>query len=440
LGHLRVKGFIDTNKNGEIAGKPIVSFREYQENCREDDDIIVITVQAEESRRSIINELRMANISDFFTFDWDDQYRIYDYLPYYVVYRKKTYMSYAEIIARADMSGLKKVAIYGENPYMKYLISEIKFQMEDVKIAIVDRKDWDTYDSNCDSISLEKAYYECDCIILNNRVCDDDIRFYILQNRWNKYKFLDIYDVDSKYNLFSFPKLVEWKNKYEGMRVFIIGNGPSLKIEDLETLRYHQEISFAFNKVYRVFDRTEWRPNLLAISDYSILINSQDEVRKLNCNILFADHYHKNGLCKKFDDVDYVHICDYEYNNTHPIFSDDVTKGVYCGYSVSYDIGLQLAIYAGAKEIYLIGMDHTMSGADVTASTHHFIPNYFSEEEKEAYKGLKGKFDRVTLAYEAAKEYASNCGVKIFNATRGGELEVFERVDFDSLFSCGGVE
>lgn len=36
--------------------------------------------------------------------------------------------------------------------------------------------------------------------------------------------------------------------------------------------------------------------------------------------------------------------------------------------------------------------------------------------------------------YQAARRYAETHGIKIYNATRGGELEVFERVDFDSLF------
>lgn len=40
----------------------------------------------------------------------------------------------------------------------------------------------------------------------------------------------------------------------------------------------------------------------------------------------------------------------------------------------------------------------------------------------------------MSLAYKAARKYADAHGIKIYNATRGGKLEVFERVDFDSLF------
>ena len=40
----------------------------------------------------------------------------------------------------------------------------------------------------------------------------------------------------------------------------------------------------------------------------------------------------------------------------------------------------------------------------------------------------------MVLAYKSAKKYADSHGIRIYNATRGGKLEVFERIDFDSLF------
>ena len=41
---------------------------------------------------------------------------------------------------------------------------------------------------------------------------------------------------------------------------------------------------------------------------------------------------------------------------------------------------------------------------------------------------------QMDVAYEAARKYADAHGIKIYNATRGGCLEAFPRVDFDSLF------
>ena len=42
--------------------------------------------------------------------------------------------------------------------------------------------------------------------------------------------------------------------------------------------------------------------------------------------------------------------------------------------------------------------------------------------------------NNMVLAYKSAKKYADSHGIRIYNATRGGKLEVFERIDFDSLF------
>lgn len=88
----------------------------------------------------------------------------------------------------------------------------------------------------------------------------------------------------------------------------------------------------------------------------------------------------------------------------------------------------------GFKEIYLLGIDHnyriTVSpdGNIVTNDKvqNHFCDNYALPVVPQLYKS--------SLAYLAAQQYASEHNIKIFNATRGGKLETFERVDFDSLF------
>ena len=46
---------------------------------------------------------------------------------------------------------------------------------------------------------------------------------------------------------------------------------------------------------------------------------------------------------------------------------------------------------------------------------------------------LPGAVELSIQGYRSAKVFAEKHGVKIFNATRGGYLEVFDRVDFDSI-------
>lgn len=58
----------------------------------------------------------------------------------------------------------------------------------------------------------------------------------------------------------------------------------------------------------------------------------------------------------------------------------------------------------------------------------HFIPNYCEKQP------VNLNVEYNVRAYKSARLYAENHGIKIYNATRGGELEVFERVNFDDIF------
>jgi hypothetical protein len=104
------------------------------------------------------------------------------------------------------------------------------------------------------------------------------------------------------------------------------------------------------------------------------------------------------------------------------------------GGTVTY-ICMQLAAYMGFSEIYLLGVDNTfargvkLNGEIVLGSTHdHFDDNY------KALSAFPAVIDAVNSAYTTAREYGESHNIKIRNATRGGALEIFERVDFDSLF------
>lgn len=121
----------------------------------------------------------------------------------------------------------------------------------------------------------------------------------------------------------------------------------------------------------------------------------------------------------------------------HPSFSEDISVYVGNGATVVYT-AIQFAVYMGIKEIYLIGVDHhfhTSKTADGKIVIDPNAKDYFSKE----YNNDKEKLpipntELSTFTFIAAKEYADSHGIKIFNATRGGKLEVYPRVNFDELF------
>jgi len=87
---------------------------------------------------------------------------------------------------------------------------------------------------------------------------------------------------------------------------------------------------------------------------------------------------------------------------------------------------IQLAVQEGATEIFLLGCDlgHTAGAGN------HFTPQYAASrpitEHKARWRNLANK-----MGHEFAK---ANSPVPIYNATLGGSLETYERVDFGSLF------
>ena len=124
------------------------------------------------------------------------------------------------------------------------------------------------------------------------------------------------------------------------------------------------------------------------------------------------------------------------YFGQRPLFSENCHEVVFIGGTVTYYC-LQMAAYMGFTEIYLLGVDCDFSGW--TEGGIAYNPSIEEENTKFGYKQLESKDEIVDLeseqteAYKSAKVYADSKGIKIFNATRGGKLGVFERVNFSEL-------
>lgn len=246
--------------------------------------------------------------------------------------------------------------------------------------------------------------------------------------------------VSFKINFFRYTKhgfsLNSLKGIHRGGRCFIIGNGPSLVPEDLDILTAHNEISFAFNRIYHIFDSTSWRPTYYISQDEKMLLGCQKEVEDLKAELKFipAELEWYSDIKIKGSTLFHIENCDF---NKKPLFSEDIAKKIYNSRTVVYT-AIQIAVYMGFKEIYLIGVDHhfhTSMNSKGEIVVDKTAKDYFSDKYNEDKENLYiPNTDLSTLAFIAAKEYADAHGIKIYNATRGGKLEVFPRVEFDTLF------
>ncbi len=238
-------------------------------------------------------------------------------------------------------------------------------------------------------------------------------------------------------------KLAALKDKHKGQRCFIIGNGPSLQINDLKKLS--QEITFASNKIYLIFDKIEWRPTYYSVEDQTLARRDWDTLNNLNgFTKLFPDNL--DLYVPRYKDGIYYYlkwekpgVQEFNYPSP-PKFSTNALLCVYAGCTISFVL-IQLAWFMGIREIYLIGMDFNYiipekvgREGDTFISEgqeiNHFLPNYYKS-------GDLWSLPRVYMmekAMESAHLMAQREGTIISNATRGGKLEVFPRVDFDALF------
>lgn len=232
-------------------------------------------------------------------------------------------------------------------------------------------------------------------------------------------------------------------------RCFIVGNGPSLNYHDLDQIT--NEDTFGCNGIYKVFESTKWRPKYYCGIDPTFCrVELQNASRAAffskNCEFFFTS-ITNNGFQYRdlFENYRFVKTINWYKNGLRvPFFANDIEKGVCVSGTVSY-LMMQLAFYFGYKEIYLLGMDfsfsverHNDGRITINDTKNHFgvIDSSDIQEENRKVTGFSyvADVDVQTREYIKAREYAKENELKIYNATRGGKLEVFERVDFDGLF------
>jgi hypothetical protein len=106
-------------------------------------------------------------------------------------------------------------------------------------------------------------------------------------------------------------------------------------------------------------------------------------------------------------------------------------------------VALMLACYLGCSPIYFIGCDHGFTKIKKEEYEDYFSEHFYPEPKEGRYGMFSNTLDweeyrramaRMTYEYDQLKLYASRQGFQVFNATRGGCLDVFPRVEFESLF------
>lgn len=245
-----------------------------------------------------------------------------------------------------------------------------------------------------------------------------------------------------------------YKNIYKGKRCFVIGNGPSVKEQDLSLLR--DEITFTVNQIARNPQFQEintnyhlWAdPNFFVTEmtcegDYELLRIMRQLPENTECFFPYDSAYR---YVEKFDLEKFINVNYYKTGEfVHEDEEIDFTEFIRGGYTV-VQYAVRLAIYMGFTEIYLLGCECTTILNVINARTSSYTTTThcyeIDENEKERAKNMYFSLPMqayyeselgILEEYHVLAEYCKKRGIKLMNCTPGGLLDEIARISYEEV-------
>ena len=253
---------------------------------------------------------------------------------------------------------------------------------------------------------------------------------------------------------------VQLKDRHKDVeRCFIVGNGPSLQHQDLRPLR--NEIVFVSNffdlhtqcgeisPIYwciaapDAFDtvdiggeleiqRDKWFKHICMQAPHTEFLLPFFAKKKVEQKSwLSGRKVWYAGFCGSALDLGYM--------------DSNLATGIPQGHGTIDMMAIPGAIYMGFRKIYLLGcdtnffVDSLLKGDLHTEVTHFYKHNPFvGRELKTDDLGCEFWFrsiGHIFKCYRLIREHAEQQGVQIFNATKGGLLDVFPRCKYEDIIA-----
>ncbi|MBT3391264.1 MAG: DUF115 domain-containing protein [Chloroflexi bacterium] len=231
----------------------------------------------------------------------------------------------------------------------------------------------------------------------------------------------------------SIRQLAALKDAYKGERCFIIGNGPSLKQTDVSKLK--DEFTFGMNRIYLAFP--EWGFSTSFLVSVNDLVNEQCAEDFINLDVPRFFSWRSRRFFSSLPTPHSPLSTFLHTTYTGPKFAQDARGRLWEGATVTYAC-LQLAYHMGFDEVILIGVDHSFASKGQPNTTvvsggddpNHFDPRYFGK----GFRWQLPDLDTSEQAYRMARHAFESAGRRVLDATIGGQLTIFSKVNYDELF------
>lgn len=233
----------------------------------------------------------------------------------------------------------------------------------------------------------------------------------------------------------------DFKGKLRGERVWIVGSGPSIDNTPLDLIK--DEYSFGMNGIGKVFDSTSWRPQFFMCATAYV-----DEVSYRDYVIRAVESCEMAVFCDRMVQVviDHIPLGSYQKivwlkclqnssvkNEPRDEWWNPLTveRNQINNFGTTAFGCTQIAAYLGFETMIFVGCD--MGYKSFKAGEPD--PNHFGDHHEsgglpmaQAIHDLENP--RRFESHEIIQRRTSKVGIKVYNATFGGELEVYERVDY----------
>lgn len=254
------------------------------------------------------------------------------------------------------------------------------------------------------------------------------LRVYIVLKDFRNIILYGIYYNLINYKRFSNSKseIQRLQSKHSREKCYIIGNGPSLTINDYKLIQ--DEITFGANFIHKINDGDDLKLNYYFVTD-SVLIHSEALSNRFlhsedsETKVVIPYNVIRSRVMRNIpNNILFFKLILPPLHPSKRNHSYNMLNGLHDGFSVVYFM-IQAAIYMGFEKIVLLGVDNSIA-----------YYNHFYDAQLDKDKLINN--DVVELSFRHIHNNLPS-NVNIFNATRGGFLEVFPRVDLSETLKNG---
>lgn len=148
------------------------------------------------------------------------------------------------------------------------------------------------------------------------------------------------------------------RNSYKGERVFILGNGPSIKDENLSFLK--EEYSIGINASTLLEEKWGFTQDFYCVSDARFLNHPEKRKFATDCLSEKTKRFIRADL-KEIDEPSLRSNTFYIPHLFRDGFSKNISVGYYYGCTTTM-LAIQIAYHLGFQDVYLLGVDLRYGG------------------------------------------------------------------------------